>query len=123
MELIGPGHTEELGHFLVEKPFAGTVRLNPFTVEDELWDSPFAHMPDDFLCRPGVGLDINFGIGNLVLFKEPFSFAAIAAPRSGIHQNMHPSIISTTTAFSLPLPWKRHQERPVELQIARLRSG
>jgi hypothetical protein len=102
MELIGPGDTEELSHFLVEKPFAYTVGLDPFTVENELRDGPFAHMADDFLCRPGVGLDINFGIGNLVLFKEPFSFAAIAAPRSGIDQNMHPSIIPTakTRAYS-----------------------
>jgi len=100
MELTGPGHAEKLGHFLVEKPLAGTVRLNPFTVQDELRDSPFAHMADDFLCRPGVGLDINFGIGDLVLFKEPFSFAAIAAPRSGIDQNMHPPIISTAAPLA-----------------------
>jgi hypothetical protein len=30
-----------------------------------------------------------------VFFKEAFGFAAIAAPRSGIDQHMHPFIIST----------------------------
>ena len=93
-------HAEELGHFLVEKAFAYAVGLDPFSVEDELRDSPFAHMPDNFLCRPGAGFDIDLGIGDLVLFKETFSFAAIAAPRSGIDQNLHPSIISTATALA-----------------------
>jgi hypothetical protein len=100
MERVRPGHAEELGHFLVEKPFTDTVGLDPLPIEDELRDGPFAHMPDDFLCRPRVGLDINFGISNLVLLKEPFGFAAIAAPRSGIHQNLHPYIISTATTVA-----------------------
>jgi hypothetical protein len=100
MELISPGHTEKFGHFLVEKPFAHAVGLDPFTVEDELRDGPFAYMPDHFLCRPRAGLDINLGVSDLMLFKEPFSFAAIAAPRSGIDQNLHLSIISTATALA-----------------------
>ena len=79
---------------------ACTVRLDPFAIDDELRDGPFANMLDDFLCRPWAGFYINFCIGNLVLFKEPFSFAAIAAPRSGIHQNMHPFIIPTAATFA-----------------------
>jgi hypothetical protein len=100
MELVGPGHAEEIGHLPVKETMACTVRLNPFAVDDELRDGPFAYLPDDFLCRPRASLDINLCIGNLVLFKEPFSFAAIAAPRSGIHQNMHPSIISTARTLA-----------------------
>jgi hypothetical protein len=30
-----------------------------------------------------------------VLFEEALGFAAVAAPRSGIDQNLHPPIIST----------------------------
>jgi hypothetical protein len=97
MELVGPSHAKEFGHFLVEKAMSCTVRLDPLAVEDELRNGPLSDMPDNFLRGAGAGLDINLGVGNLVLFKEPFGFAAIAAPRSGIHQNMHPSIISITT--------------------------
>lgn len=84
----------------MEKSAAWTVRLYPFAIDDELRNGPLAYLSDNFLRGAGVGLDINLGIGNLVLFKEPFSFAAIAAPRSGIHQNMHLSIISTATALA-----------------------
>jgi hypothetical protein len=100
MELAGPRHAEEIGHLLVKKAMACAVRLDPFAVDDELGDGPFAHMSDDFLCRPRAGLDINFGVGDLVLFEEPFGFAAIAAPHSGIHQNLHPSIISTAMTIA-----------------------
>jgi hypothetical protein len=90
MELVGAADAKQLGHFLVEKAMACAVRLDPFAIEDELRDGPFAHLADNFLCGAGAGFDINFGIGNLVLFEEAFGFAAIAAPRSGIDQNMHP---------------------------------
>jgi hypothetical protein len=100
MELVGLGYAEEIGHFPVKKAVACTVRLDPFAVDNELRDGPFAYLPDDFLCRPRAGLDINFGVGDLVLLEKPFGFAAIAAPVSGIHQNMHPSIISTARTFA-----------------------
>jgi hypothetical protein len=80
---------------MVEKALAWTVRLNPFAVNDELGDGPLAHLPDNFFGGARTGLDIDLGIGDQVLFEETFGFAAIAAPRSGIDQHMHPSIIST----------------------------
>jgi hypothetical protein len=88
-------HAEEVGHLLVEKAVARAVRLNPFAVDDELRNRPFANVLDDFLSRSGGALNIDLGIRNLVLFKESFGLAAIAAPRSGINQNLHPPIIPT----------------------------
>ena len=57
-----------------------TVRLDPFSIENELRDGPLAHMPNHFLGRARSALDVNFGVRDLVLLKEPFGFAAIAAP-------------------------------------------
>ena len=61
-------HTEEFGHLLVKKAVAWTVRLDPFAVDDELRNRPFANVLEDFLSRPGGALDIDLGIGNLVFF-------------------------------------------------------
>ncbi len=95
MEPAGAVDAKKFRHFLVEEAMARAVGLNPFAIEDELGNGPFSHLPDHFLRSPGAGLDIDLGIGDLMLFKEAFGFAAIAAPRSGINQHMHPSIIST----------------------------
>jgi hypothetical protein len=93
-------HAEKIGHLLVKKAVACAVRLDPFAVKDELGNGPFAYMLDDFLSRPRGSLNINFRVSDLVLFKEPFGLAAIPAPRSGIHQNMHSRMISTATAIA-----------------------
>ena len=69
------------------------VRLDPLSIEDELRDGPLAHMLDDFCGGAGVGLNVDFGIGDPVFLKEAFGFAAIAAPRSGIDQYIHLLII------------------------------
>jgi hypothetical protein len=86
-------HAEEVGHLLVQKAVAWAVRLDPFAIDDELRNRPFANVLDDFLSRPGGALNIDLGVRNLVLFKESLGLAAIAAPRSGIDQNLHPSIL------------------------------
>jgi hypothetical protein len=87
---------EELGHLAVEEALAWPVGLDPFAVDDELWDGSLAYVLDYFVSGPGAGLDIDLGVGNAVLFKEAFCFAAIAAPRRGINQNLHLLMISTT---------------------------
>jgi hypothetical protein len=79
----------------VKEALARTVGLDPFAVEYELRDRSLAHIPDDLIRGARAGLDIDFGEGNLVLLQEPFGFAAISAPGSGIDQHMHLLIIST----------------------------
>ena len=59
---------------------ARAVRLDPFTVDDELGDGALAYLADDLFGGARAGLDIDLGIGDQVLFKEAFGFAAIAAP-------------------------------------------
>jgi hypothetical protein len=84
---------EELGHFTVEKALPRTVRLDPLSVEDELRDGSLAHVPHNFFGGAGVALNVDLGIGDPVFFEEALGFAAIAAPRSGINQNIHLFII------------------------------
>jgi hypothetical protein len=87
---------EELSHLAVEKALARPVRLDPFAVDDELWDGSLAYVLDYFVSGSGAGLDIDLGVGDAVLLKKALSFAAIAAPSRGIDQNLHPLMISTT---------------------------
>jgi hypothetical protein len=46
--------TEQFGHLLVEKAFAGTIGLHPFAVDYELRDSAFAGVANDFVGGAGV---------------------------------------------------------------------
>jgi hypothetical protein len=77
----------------MQKALPGTIRLDPFSVQHELRDGPFAYMPHNFLCGPRGVFDVDLGVGNLMPIEEPFGFAAIAAPRSGINQQFHLVII------------------------------
>ena len=78
----------------MQKALAGTVGLDPLAVEDELRNGSLAYLADDLLGGAWNTFNIDLGVGNLVFLKETFGFAAIAAPGSGIDQQMHPLIIS-----------------------------
>src|ERR1700677_615191 len=93
---LWPPHSEELTHLLVQEALAGTVGLNPFTIDYELRDGSLADVPDQLFCGPGGGLDIDLAIGDLVFVEKSFGLAAVAAPCSGINQHMHPLIIPGT---------------------------
>jgi hypothetical protein len=86
---------EKLGHFLVQKALSGAVRLNPLPIDDKLWNRPLTNVANHFVGRLRVGLDIDLSVGNAVLFQKSLSLAAIAAPRSGVDQNVHSPILST----------------------------
>ena len=79
----------------MKEALAGTIRLDPFAINYKLRDGSLADVTDHLIGGAGAGLDIDFGEGNLVLLQEPFGFAAISAPGSGIDQHMHLLIIPT----------------------------
>ena len=58
--------------------------MDPFTVNDELWDGALSNLPDQLFCRAGCVLDVDLFIRNVVLLKETFGFAAVRAPKGGI---------------------------------------
>ena len=76
----GAAHTEQFAHLFVQEAAAWAVRLDPLAVDHELRNGSLAYLPDQLLRGAGAGLDIDLGIGDLVFFKEPFGFTAIAAP-------------------------------------------
>ncbi len=85
---------EQYGHFLMEESVAGSIRLHPFAVDDELRDGPFAGVGDDFLRRTGRGFDIDFGMGNVMALEKAFGFATVRAPGRRVHDQGHVSMIN-----------------------------
>jgi len=71
---------EAIGHFLIEEAATGAVGLHPFAIDDELRDGALADVAKDLFGGAGCFFDVNFGVGNAVLFEEALGFAAVAAP-------------------------------------------
>lgn len=80
-------------HLFAQKASAWTVGLHPFAVDHELRNRALADVPDKLLGGARRRLDINFGIGDLMLLEESFGLAAIPAPRCGVELHIHPSMI------------------------------
>ena len=64
-------------HFGVEEAAAGTVGLDPFSIDNELRDGAFADVGEDFFGGAGCFLDVDFGIGNLVGLEEALGLSLI----------------------------------------------
>src|SRR5579859_3604895 len=77
---------EEGSHLFVEEAAAGTVGLDPFSVEDELGDGAFAYVGDDLLGGAGDGFDIDFFEGDGMLIEETLGGAAVAAPVGRVNE-------------------------------------
>lgn len=88
----GSGDSQTGGHFIVEKALSGKIGLNPFAVNDELWDGALAGTLDDFVSRTGGGFDVNVGEGDIVLREEALGGTAVGAPGSGIDDEFHSCI-------------------------------
>jgi hypothetical protein len=81
--------SEALGHGFVEEAFARAVGLDPFAVDDELWDGALAGAFDDFVDGAGGGLDVDFFESDVVFGEEAFGLAAVRAPGGGIDSEFH----------------------------------
>jgi hypothetical protein len=93
-------NAEECGHFFVEESAAGFVGLDPFSVDDELWDGALADVGLDGVGGTGDGLDVDLVVGEIVLLEEAFSLAAVAAPAGGVKGDVHPSIFADPIEIS-----------------------
>jgi hypothetical protein len=76
-------------HLFVEEAFVRIVGLDPFTVDDELWDSPLASPSNDFIGGARGRLDIDFFVGDVVLREKALRLAAISAPERGVNEQFH----------------------------------
>jgi hypothetical protein len=77
---------QQPAHLVIKEAFAWTVGLDPLPVEHELRDAALAGARDHFLRRAGRVLDINFGVGNVVLGQKPFCFVAVRTLLGGIDE-------------------------------------
>jgi hypothetical protein len=73
-------YSQALGHLFVEEALAGDVGLDPFSIDYELWDGALAGAFHDFIGGSGRGLDVDVGVGQLVLVEEALGLAAVRAP-------------------------------------------
>jgi hypothetical protein len=72
---------EALAHLCMKEAAADAIRLHPFTIDDELRDSTLAYVTQDFIGRPGSGLDVDLGVRDLVMVEKALGFAAVPTPR------------------------------------------
>ena len=73
-------YSQKLTDFFVQKPFAGTVGLNPAAIDDELRDGALAGVTNDLVSGAGRGFNIDVCVGNVVFVEEALGGAAIGAP-------------------------------------------
>jgi hypothetical protein len=93
---------EACRHFLVEKTFTGAVGLEPFAVDDELWDGALAGAADDFLGGAGSGFDVDLLVGDLMLVEETLGDAAVGAPEGRVEGDLHAWVLMLGSDGSWP---------------------
>ena len=86
-------YAKEGRHFVVEEAMAGTVGLDPFSVDDELRDGTLANVGDDLFGGAGRALDVDLCVSDGVPGEEALGLAAVAAPGCGVNEKFHESIL------------------------------
>jgi hypothetical protein len=82
-------YAQAFRHLVIEKAFAGAVGLNPFSINNKLGDGALPGASDDFVGGPGSRLDVDLGIGNIVLGEKTPGDAAIGTPKSRVEGYLH----------------------------------
>jgi len=78
----------------VQEAFPGSIGLDPFSIQNELWDRALAGVGNDLRCSAWGGFDVDFGVGDGVLAEETLGLTAIAAPVGGIDKKLHTMIVA-----------------------------
>jgi len=94
-------NSEAAEQFFEEQPAAGLVGLEPFAVDDQLWDGALSYVLDDLSRGCRVGVDIDLGVGDAVLIEELLGGSAIAAPGSGVNLHVHREILLKLRCYDL----------------------
>ena len=84
-------YAEEFRHLFMQEAVAWAVGLDPFAVEHELRNGFFAHVFVHGFGGAGYLLNVDLGVGDVVLREETLGFTTITAPGSGIHGQFHRS--------------------------------
>ena len=78
----------------MQETFPGSIGLDPFSIQNELWDRALAGVGNDLRCSAWGGFDVDFGVGDGVLAEEALGLAAVAAPVGGIDKKLHVLIVA-----------------------------
>ena len=78
----------------MQEAFPGSIGLDPFSIQNELWDRALAGVGNDLRCSAWGGFDVDFGVGDGVLAEETLGLTAIAAPVGGIDKKFHVLIVA-----------------------------
>ena len=78
----------------MQEAFPGSIGLDPFSIQNELWDRALAGVGNDLRCSAWGGFDVDFGVGDGVLAEETLCLAAITAPVGGIDKKLHTTIVA-----------------------------
>lgn len=76
-----------------EEAAARRVGLEPHAVDDQLRHGPLARVADYFIRGVGIGVDIDFSVGNAIGLKELLGGSAVAAPRRRVNLHCHTLIL------------------------------
>jgi hypothetical protein len=85
--------TKEFRHFLIKEASARAIGLYPFPVEHKLRNCSLSYVRKEFSGSPWRGLNVDFFIGDLMVFEKSLGFSTIAAPRSRVELQIHLVII------------------------------
>lgn len=80
---------QAFGHLVIEKTFARTIRLDPFAINDKLWDGTQTGVLDNFLSGAGRFFNVYIFERNIVLGEKAFRYAAVGTPEGGIDRQIH----------------------------------
>jgi hypothetical protein len=65
---------------IVQESFAGTVGLHPPSINHKLWDGALAGVTNHLVGGAWRGLDVDLGVGDVVLRQKALGGAAFRAP-------------------------------------------
>ncbi len=92
-----PGHAQSLGHLFIQESSARPIRLHPLAVDHKLRNRPLADIPYQFCGSTRRRLNVNLPISNVVSLQKALGFPAVAAPRRGVEEQLHPTILDGYT--------------------------
>src|SRR5260370_39285205 len=76
-------------HVFVEETVAGTVGLDPFSINYKLRDGALARPLDDLIGGSRSGLDVDVRVRKLVPVEKALGLPAIGTPKGGINGDFH----------------------------------
>ena len=82
-------NSEPLAQLVIKQAAAGLIRLEPFAIDNELWNGTLANVANHFGRCGRVDIDVDFGERDAVHLQKIFRRPTIAAPSRRVNLNLH----------------------------------